>query len=573
MTPDDEKPAAIPCPDPQSAHSGCILIVDDRSENLITFEAALATLGHQIVTAESGAAALRCLLDHDVAVVLLDMNMPGMDGFETARLIRARRRNRDTPIIFITSYGDDMQALQGYTLGAVDFILAPVVSEILRSKVGVFVELYERTFEVREHAGRLWRQTRRLQALTRASHQIHSAPSVELTLQYAADAAREILGARRAAALAVVHPSGVRQQHRALSPGHRAETARSQAVDLGKLELEPSRCRTLAPAELRPILPADQALPGDAALATPLVGHDGEILGVLLTMENSGGASTGADDEALLMQLAQMAATAIENSLFVEARDSNRIKDEFLATLSHELRTPLSSILGWAQLLKTKLLNPEETDEAVEIIERNAQMQSKLIEDLLDVSRIITGKLRLNLRHIRLAPVILAAVDVVLPAARAKGVVIDAVEIHEASECVLGDADRLQQVFWNLLSNAVKFTRGHGHIEVRLNSGEAAVEVTVRDDGEGIDPQFLPHVFDRFRQADSSMNRMHGGLGIGLAIVRHVVELHGGSVRVASEGAGRGTTFAIMLPVAPDDNGVVAASGTVASYEEATLLH
>jgi signal transduction histidine kinase/ActR/RegA family two-component response regulator len=573
MTSADEPPVAMPPAGPPRARSACILLVDDRPENLITFEAALAALGHPIVTAGSGAGALRCLLQHEVAVVLLDMNMPGMDGFETARLIRSRRRNRDTPIIFITSHGDDIQALQGYSMGAVDFILAPVVSEILRSKVGVFLELYERGADVRHQAEKLWRQTRRLQALTRASHKIHSAPSVELTLQYAADAVREIIGARRAATLVVVHPSGVRQQHQAFSPEQRTEGARRQAVDLKKLNLVSSRCRTFAPAELRELLPADQAPPADRALAAPLVGRDGDILGLLLAMENASSDFDRAEDEELLMQLAQMAATAMENTLFVEARESNRIKDEFLATLSHELRTPLSSILGWAQLLKTKLLNLEETEEAVEIIERNAQMQSKLIEDLLDVSRIITGKMQLNLARIRLAPVILAAVDVVLPAARAKGVDIDAAGIDRAPDCVLGDADRLQQVFWNLLSNAVKFTRARGQIEVRLDSDGAHVEVAVSDNGEGIDPQFLPHVFDRFRQADSSRNRMHAGLGIGLAIVRHVVELHGGSVRGASEGTGRGTTFAVNLPIAPDEQEEIAAPGRDASCEEATLLH
>jgi signal transduction histidine kinase len=473
-----------------------------------------------------------------------------------------------------------MQALQGYSMGAVDFILAPVVSEILRSKVGVFLELHERTAEVREHARRLLRQTRQLQSLTRASLKIHSAPSIDETLQLAADSAREIIGAPHAAALAVINHSGIRQEHLVLSPARRV-TSLPRNFDPQKLDMHPTPCRRLTAGELRQVLPEDLATPRSTALAAPLAGRDGKALGVLLAIGDRQIDANGDDHDSLLVQLAQMAATAVENILFAEARESNRIKDEFLATLSHELRTPLSSVLGWAQMLKTKLLDPVETDEAVDIIERNAQMQCKMIEDLLDVSRIITGKMQLNLHRIHLAPVVLAAVDVVLPAARARGIEIDVAPFDEAADLVQGDADRLQQVFWNLLSNAVKFT--HGRIDLRLDCDDARVRVLVRDDGEGIEPQFLPHVFDRFRQADSSKSRTHGGLGIGLAIVRHVVELHGGTVGVESAGVGRGTTFSVSLPLAPDESQDASEGGSlgartaevcgVDSNCEATLLH
>lgn len=537
---------------------GRILIVDDHPEKLIALEAALESLGHEIVTAGSGADALRCLLEHEMAVILLDVNMPGMDGFETARLIRSRRRNTEIPIIFISAYCDELHALRGYTMGAIDFIQAPVVPRLLRSKVSVILELFERTSQVREHAERLLLQTRQLQALTQASLRIHSTLSIEQTVQVAADSARAIVGTRFAAAQVTISQGGLREQKLEVSPACHDSSAsgRPRRIDLGPLQLEPSRCRRLTPLELAApglpaLLPAEIALRADSGLALPLVSRDGNQFGALLVIGKEQGEFCE-DDEALVMQLAQMTATAVENALFAESRELNRVKDEFLATLSHELRTPLSSILGWTQLLQTGLLNADETTEAIEIIERNAQMQCKLIEDLLDVSRIIAGKMQLKLRSIRLAPVLDAAVDVVLPAARAKGIEIDRF-VERDHDRVAGDADRLQQVFWNLLSNAVKFTPGPGRIELRLETDDQYARITVQDDGQGIDPEFLPHVFDRFRQADGSSNRAHGGLGIGLAIVRHVVELHGGHVKAVSEGQGRGTAFTVVLPLASGD--------------------
>jgi signal transduction histidine kinase len=293
---------------------------------------------------------------------------------------------------------------------------------------------------------------------------------------------------------------------------------------------------------------AGRIAPQQNALAAWLLARDGSRMGLLLVaaMPDS---TFSDDDAAMLVQLAQMEATAVENTLFAEAREANRLKDEFLATLSHELRTPLSAILGWSQLLRTQMLDAEETAEALEIIERNGEMQHKLVEDLLDVSRIVTGKMQLSLRPISLTAVIRAAVDVMLPAAQARQISITLTLDDNADE-VVGDPDRLQQVVWNLLSNAVKFTPAQGSIEVRLQRERGHARLTVRDTGEGIAPEFLPHVFERFRQADSSTSRRHGGLGIGLAIVRHVIELHGGSVRAESNGKGQGTKMILTLPLA-----------------------
>ena len=231
-----------------------------------------------------------------------------------------------------------------------------------------------------------------------------------------------------------------------------------------------------------------------------------------------------------------------------QAEEANRMKDEFLATISHELRTPLNAMLGWAQVLRMGKLDEAAAARALETIERNARAQAQLIADLLDVSRIITGKLRLDIQPVELARIIEAALDSVRPGADAKGIRLD-LALDRLGSPVLGDSDRLQQVVWNLLSNAIKFTPRGGTVTVRLRPQGASVEIQVSDTGAGIRPDFLPYVFDRFRQAESTITRSHGGLGLGLSIVRHLVELHGGSVAVHSDGEGTGATFSVHLPV------------------------
>ncbi|HKP86992.1 MAG TPA: PAS domain S-box protein [Blastocatellia bacterium] len=231
-----------------------------------------------------------------------------------------------------------------------------------------------------------------------------------------------------------------------------------------------------------------------------------------------------------------------------QAEEASSMKDEFLATISHELRTPLNAILGWAGILLRKPVDTETTAQAVETIERNARAQTQLIEDLLDVSRITTGRLRLDAQAVELPVVIQDAVDTIRPAINAKGIRLQAVLDPRAGP-VSGDPSRLQQVVWNLLSNAVKFTPKGGRVEVRLERINSYVEITVSDTGKGISSEFLPYVFDRFRQADSSFTRVHGGLGLGLAIVRQLVELHGGTVEARSAGEGYGATFIVKLPI------------------------
>jgi signal transduction histidine kinase/CheY-like chemotaxis protein len=240
---------------------------------------------------------------------------------------------------------------------------------------------------------------------------------------------------------------------------------------------------------------------------------------------------------------------ASEQDARCAAEDANRLKDEFLSTVSHELRTPLTAINGWALMLRAGRLNAAQSSRALETIVRNAKSQNQLINDLLDVSRIISGKVRLDVAPVKLCSVIEAAVETVRPAAEAKGIRLSAL-LDPSADTMSGDAERLQQVVWNLLSNAVKFAPNGGRVEVILKRADSHVEIVVADNGQGIKPEFLPHVFERFRQEDSGTNRQQGGLGLGLAIVRHIVELHGGTVRVASEGLGKGATFTVALPTA-----------------------
>ena len=236
--------------------------------------------------------------------------------------------------------------------------------------------------------------------------------------------------------------------------------------------------------------------------------------------------------------------------LYRQAEESSRLKEEFLATISHELRTPLSAILGWARMLRLNQLSPEQTSKALDTIERNARAQAQLVDDLLDVSRIITGKLRMDVRPSDPNSFIDAAVEAVRPAAEAKGVrVLKVMDTGPVS--IPGDPVRLQQVVWNLLANAIKFTPRGGRVQVRSERVNSHLEIVVTDTGQGISADFLPHVFDRFRQADQKTSRQHGGMGLGLAIVRHLVELHGGAVSATSEGEGKGATFTVTLPITP----------------------
>ena len=502
-----------------------ILLVDDNVENLVALQAILEQPGQRLVTATSGRDALRALLRQDFAVVLLDVNMPLVDGFETAALIRDRPRSRHTPIIFITAYGEDEHLARAYALGAVDFIRTPVLPDILRAKISVFVELFRKSEKIARQSEFLHRRAEQLHRLTDAALAVSAAGSIDGVLAVTTQQARDILRVRGAAASVSLQG---RRRHTAESGEEIPET-------------------------------------GEPAPTAWLVGADGGSIGWLRVWGTREGAFSPEDD-AVLRQLGQMASVAVQNTVFAEEREANAFKDEFLATVSHELRTPLSAIVTWARLLRDRSLDPAAMARGLDVIDRNARAQTRLVDDLLDMSRIMTGKLRLDARPVDVRSVI----GNVLESSRAqaeKGQVELCWQEHRFPAIVLGDPDRLQQIVANLLTNAMKFTPQGGRIDVSLGEHGQDVEIRVHDTGSGIDPAFLPHVFDRFRQADGSSTRAHRGLGLGLAIVRQLVELHGGTVHAESPGSGQGAAFSVRIPKAqpatrPDTSSTPRRSGS-----------
>jgi signal transduction histidine kinase/DNA-binding response OmpR family regulator len=574
-----------------------ILLVDDNPSNLISLEAILQAPDRNVVRAASGDEALRYLLDCDVAVILLDVYMPGISGLETAALIRGRERSRDIPIIFLTadSTGSTLVS-KGYSLGAVDYILKPVEPDILKSKVAVFVELFKKTEEIKRQAALLHEKNielenanlQRLSMLIELGQQLAAERDPVQLLQTFCRAARHIVGAKYGAVW--ILDADERTLKHFLTSGFDAEFADGADIsraaqgmlDILLVERRPVRFSQMETAP-RAMDFLQQGRAAGSALCAPIL-SPAQIYGWLYLADKQDALEFTEADERLAATLTSQVAVAYENArLYAEAQHhaaelqqevterkqaeeerakllvreqaaraeaeaANRTKDEFLATLSHELRTPLTAVLGWAHLLRSGKLPEETAASALETIERNARAQSQLIDDLLDVSRIITGKLNLDARPVELGPIIQAAINSVRPSAEAKNIQLE-MELDLTIGEVAGDGNRLQQVVWNLFSNAIKFTPDNGRVDVHLRRVNSHVEIVVSDTGQGISAEFLPHVFDRFRQADGTTTRTHGGLGLGLAIVRHLVELHGGTVRADSPGAGQGATFTVNLPL------------------------
>jgi signal transduction histidine kinase len=550
---------------PAAAERAAILVVDDSPEKLLAFETILEGLGPlvEVVTVKSGREALRAVLERDFAVVLLDVNMPGLDGFDTALLIRQRPRSEHTPIIFVTAYADDAHTAKGYELGAVDFIITPAPPEVLRSKVSVFVDLFRQARQIEVQAAELKRRTDRLARLAQASLAINGSLSLERMLDVVSETARQITGAAGAVATVDDQPS----PRASASPrdddgGLLVRGAAASAALAGRTVVLRLSAEELAVDERWASFRAPASAPSGAFLSLPFVGREGHGVGFLHVFGPPGSPFTP-DDEALLLQLSQIASVAIENVLFFEAREANRLKDEFLTTLSHELRTPLTAILGWTRILRSPRIDPDRLVHGLEVIERNVKSQAKLIEDLLDVSRIMTGKLALSVQPMLLAPAVESTVESLRPSAEAKRVGMRLTLGPGAldANAVMGDPDRLQQVVYNLLSNAIKFTPAGGSVDVALERADGSFQLRVADNGRGIHPKFLPHIFERFRQADSSTTRREGGLGIGLAIVRRIVELHGGTVTAESPGLDKGAVFVVRLPMLPVENTAVSPDG------------
>ncbi len=513
-----------------------VLLVDDRPANLVALEATLSPLDIRTVTAASGPEALRRLLAEEFALVLLDVQMPGMDGFETAALMRRHPRTAHVPIIFVTAiHREAAHLFTGYERGAVDYLTKPFDPNILRSKVRVFVDLFcnerllreqSELMHERESRDRERRTEERFRALLDSMPLCVWALGADGTPVYANRSWLEYAGADAGAQgpLAALHPED--------------EAAVRTDVQLALTHGEPIEL------EYRLRSTHDGSYRWHAVRFLPQRDPEGVVTGWIGTATDIENFKRAQDAHAELAVKEREAREAAEAA--------NRAKDEFLATLSHELRTPLNAMVGWTHMLRSRTLSPDKEQKALETIERNARAQAELIEDILDVSRIIAGKLRIEIHPVDVQSIIDVAVDAVRPAAEAKGITLDR-RVGALPPRFTGDAARLQQAIWNLLSNAIKFTPAGGRVELDVAADDEQVVVQVRDTGCGITPAFKPFVFDRFRQLDSSSRRAHGGLGIGLAIVRHIVELHGGTVSCDSDGSDRGATFTLRLPIRTEE--------------------
>jgi signal transduction histidine kinase len=423
-----------------------ILLVDDQPQRLLAYKAILAEVGPELVCARSGREALELLMSHEFAVVLLDVSMPDMDGFEAAKLIHEHPRFEKTPIIFVTGvHLDDLDRLKGYSLGAVDYVSVPIVPQILRSKVSVLVELYLKR-----------------QELQRANE-----------------------GLARANAL----------------------------LAEANLALQEEKTREL------------------------------EILNRNLQNAN---AELADANRTLQSEIAERARIA------QALKEADRHKDEFLAMLAHELRNPLAPIHNAVELMRLKSLSDPQLNWARDVIARQLTSLTRLVDDLLDVSRITRGKINLTREAVELEGLIARAVETVYPLLHERQHELN-LELPEPGATIFGDPTRLTQAIANVLGNAAKYTDIGGKISLTAVMRQAEVEIRIRDNGIGIRPEMLPYVFELFTQLDRNDGRTQGGLGIGLALVRQLVQMHGGSVSAASEGPGKGAEFVIRLPLASDD--------------------
>src|ERR1700682_5450984 len=561
-----------------------ILIVDDRPDKLLAHEVVLAELNQNIVSARSGKEALRCLLQQDFAVILLDVNMPCMDGFETAALIRQRRRSETTPIIFISAMNDSENFMsRGYSLGAVDYILAPVVPEILRAKLAVSVDLYKKTEQVkrqaeerakfaREQAARAEAEARqkRLAFLADASNVLGGSLDCKETLQNLAQ-----LIVPKIADFCVVHTA---EENDSLRPVAVANTdsrdhpklralaeqfptsqaayqSAKRAFETGKSEIH---C-DLDDGALQELF--DQQADRDfvrsmdvtAFIAVPLRTRD-RLLGTITMINVSAHRECGSDELSLAEELAQRAALALDNARLydaaqkarMDAERANQAKDGFLAMLSHELRTPLTPVLTSVLALEAENL-PEETRESLQMIRRNVELEARLIDDLLALTRISKGKVPLS-REVVNAPLLLRnALEICQSEIEQKKLALH-LDLAATKVDLLADPARLQQIFWNLIKNAVKFTPEGGRLTISTsNEADGELRMSITDTGLGIDRDALPKIFDAFEQAEQT--RL-GGLGLGLAISKALIEMHDGRIVAESGGRDQGSTFSVFFPVA-----------------------
>jgi PAS domain S-box-containing protein len=494
--------------------SPLILVVDDNAPLRYALGRTLRQHRFEVVESATGAGALELAATEQPDLVLLDVNLPDIDGFEVARRLKQGERTRNIPILQLSaSFVKTEDRMEGLAAGADAYLVEPV-------EPGELVANIRALLRMRDAEAGLQRTTAMLSAVVDASPLaivVLDRDGVVRTWNPAAERlfgypASDIIGTR-----AGDGPAAFLREARLLERLARGES--TSGLELGTARKDGTAIElSVFAASL-------------SATGSP---------GYVALVEDISGRKRYERERADLL--------GRERDARREAEAANRLKDEFLATLSHELRTPLNAIMGWASMLRQQQLDDEGRARAVEIIERNAKSQQQLVNDILEVSRIIRGQLRLELTPVNVIDAVRLALESVMPTAATKHQEL-VTSLPDAPILVSGDRERLQQVFWNLLSNATKYTGRDGRIEVKVASSPSDVSVTVRDNGIGIAPEVLPHIFERFRQGDAGPTREYGGLGLGLAIVRHLVEAHGGTVRAESAGNGQGSTFTIVLPV------------------------
>lgn len=547
-----------------------VLLVEDQPLDAELIVLALEDSGlivtHRRVDTESSF--LEALRGDEWDVVLSDYSLPHYSGLKA--LTEVRRQSADLPFILISGTIGEEAAVEAMKRGASDCLMkdklaslaVAVQRQIAEAKARVERRLASEALRERDRL-----RSRELLNLAEASFAISRAESMEALMNIGTERAAKIIEVHQAVSSFTMNESWSQAINAVyLSPKYAKWSAYSTPPDgsgIYRIVCQQNVPMRLTQAELQNhsawrgfSAAASEHPPMRGWLAAPLISRDGNNIGLIQLSDKCDGGDFTPDDEAVLVQIAQILSVAVENlrlfdetrRAYEEAKRTNKMKDEFLATLSHELRTPLNSILGHAELLLLDApTGSEDFRSSLETIKRNARAQTELIEDLLDVSRIITGKLTLDVSTVDLASLMQAALASIKFAADAKNISLT-LSIEPKAGLIRGDASRLQQVFWNLLSNAIKFTPAGGKIEFILKRSLSKVQIDVIDSGAGIDPSFKPHIFERFRQEDSSLTRYFGGLGLGLAIVRHIVELHGGTVHVESEGKGKGSTFRVCLP-------------------------
>ncbi len=564
-----------------------ILLVDDRPDKLLAYEVMLAGLNQEIVCARSGKEALRYLLKRDFAAILLDVNMPGMDGFETAALIRQRPRSETTPIIFISAVNDTVNHVsRGYSLGAVDYILTPVVPDILRAKIAVFVDLFKKTEQVKrqaeERANLIREQTARAEAeaqqerfafLAEAGKVLAGSLDYQQTFQNLA-----LLIVPRLADFCIIDVADEQEelQHVAISQHEPKREYRLQAFEeqfasslaakncaarvfrTGKSEMccdtdEKTLSNLFEREEDRRLV---RSLTATSVIGVPLRAHD-RILGAI-TMVNTSKRACGPNELSLAEDLAQRAAVAVDNAALYEAaqqarRDAERAslaKDRFLAMLSHELRTPLTPVLASVCSLEHDDVIPQNVRESLQLIRRNVELEARLIDDLLDLTRISRGKVQLSFEIVDAHGLLRNALEICHSGIEQKKLSLQT-DFAASKVHLQADPARLQQIFWNLIKNAVKFTPDGGRLSVRTtNDGDGQLKVEVEDSGSGIDSGLLPKVFNAFEQGERTQL---GGLGLGLAISKALVEAHHGLIRAESAGRNKGAKFTTLFPTCERD--------------------